>query len=503
MKPLNANSQSCDPISSNCVIWGGPDIECIKLCKGDTVTEVVYKLATELCLVMDTLDITNYNEALSCFNITSCGPKDFEALINFLIARICQLEACNPDCVDPCTSALAGTPGRTVTSSATGISGCPDCTIIVAKCFQFKNQFGDTVTEMQLIDYVVSIGNYICSIAGQIATINTILAAYNVRITALELAPAPVFTLPEFVPVCVLPAVTTPIDVILQALEAQFCALRSATGTPDQIYQAIAFQCSNLNNSPTLGISGGTMGGLTGWVNSPSTLADSITNMWLTICDLRSAVATIQVNCCPSGCEGISIDMQITLVGANLTLFFTGTIPAGFVNCVPTGTLFKIQDSLGNFINTNVDILSNLNNPAGVSISLTATPVDFTQNLTITATPCFTNASTGVTCESCLEGYYNNIAVCPALVLTPTATDFLFSSTITTTGNYTIEVWDSTATVLLDSYSEVVVAPGVFTGTIGSLTASTEYKVRLTITIGSSTTTCPYYSVTTLSEPLP
>ena len=502
MKPLNANSQSCDPISSNCVIWGGPDIEYIKLCKGDTVTEVVYKLATELCLVMDTLDITNYNKALSCFNITSCGPKDFEALINFLITRLCALEQC-ANCVPDCTTAVAGTPGRSVTFSNTGISGCPDCTIVVAKCFQFKNQFGDTVTEMQLIDYVVSIGNYICSMAGQIATINTVLASYNVRITTLELAPAPVFTLPEFVPVCVLPAVTTPIDVILQALEAQFCALRSATGTPDQIYQSIVYQCANLNNSPTLGMSNGTMGGLLGWVNSPSTLADSITNMWLTICDLRSAVSTIQVNCCPSGCQDISLDMQITLIGSNLTLFFTGTIPAGFANCVPTGTQFRIQDSLGNFINTNVDIITNLNNPLGVTIGLFATPVDYTQNLTITATPCFKNATTGVTCESCLEGFYNNIAVCPALVIIPTSTDFLFSAAVTTTGDYTIEVWDSTALILIDSYNEVVVAPGTFTGTIGSLTASTEYKVRLTILIGESTTTCPFYSVTTLSEPLP
>jgi len=47
MKPLNYSSENCDPISSNCVIWQGPDIDCIDLCKGDTVSEVIYKLATE------------------------------------------------------------------------------------------------------------------------------------------------------------------------------------------------------------------------------------------------------------------------------------------------------------------------------------------------------------------------------------------------------------------------------------------------------------------------
>ena len=52
MKPTNIYKHGCDPISSNCVIWQGPDIECINLCKWDSVSDVVYKLAQELCTVM-------------------------------------------------------------------------------------------------------------------------------------------------------------------------------------------------------------------------------------------------------------------------------------------------------------------------------------------------------------------------------------------------------------------------------------------------------------------
>ena len=55
MLPINnKDSMPCTPISSNCVIWQGPDIECINLCNGDTVSQVVYKLATELCTLIDT-----------------------------------------------------------------------------------------------------------------------------------------------------------------------------------------------------------------------------------------------------------------------------------------------------------------------------------------------------------------------------------------------------------------------------------------------------------------
>jgi hypothetical protein len=111
MKPLNNDNPGCNPISSNCVIWQGPDIPCIKLCKGDTVSDTVYKLATELCNIIDQLDVTTYD--LSCLNIVDCDPKDFHALIQLLIDRICALNEC-----------CAGT-GTTTRTGA-----CPDDCIV-------------------------------------------------------------------------------------------------------------------------------------------------------------------------------------------------------------------------------------------------------------------------------------------------------------------------------------------------------------------------------------
>ena len=67
MKPLNLDNKPCSPISSNCVLWQGPDIPCINLCKGDTVSDVVAALAEELCCVLTILDINSYD--LSCFNM--------------------------------------------------------------------------------------------------------------------------------------------------------------------------------------------------------------------------------------------------------------------------------------------------------------------------------------------------------------------------------------------------------------------------------------------------
>ena len=36
-----AKDRGCNPVSSNCVVWQGPDLACIDLCKGDTVSNVV------------------------------------------------------------------------------------------------------------------------------------------------------------------------------------------------------------------------------------------------------------------------------------------------------------------------------------------------------------------------------------------------------------------------------------------------------------------------------
>ena len=70
MKPLNSSSESCVHTTSNCVIWQGPDIPCLDLCKGDTISDVVYKLATEFCEITDSLKVDAYD--LSCFNLVSC-----------------------------------------------------------------------------------------------------------------------------------------------------------------------------------------------------------------------------------------------------------------------------------------------------------------------------------------------------------------------------------------------------------------------------------------------
>jgi hypothetical protein len=280
MKPLNLDNRPCSPISSNCVIWQGPTISCINLCTGDTISDVVSNLATELCTLLDQTNVTNYD--LTCLGITACGPKDFQALIQLLIDKICELQ---------------GTPVPDIKSN-----GCPDCLVSVAPCFVENGQ-----TTMQLIDYVQMIANKICDLIESIADLQQQIDSLDIRVTILEETPPPSFTLPSIAVDCTLSdgiivggnAYT--IDLILNALVNDdtygYCALLGATGLPADIISAVSGACIT-STTPTLSNAPTPYGTeyLGSWVNTPTTVADAITNIWIVLCDIYDYLQSPTLN---------------------------------------------------------------------------------------------------------------------------------------------------------------------------------------------------------------
>jgi hypothetical protein len=270
MKPLNLDNSPCSPTSSNCVIWQGPDLGCIKLCKGDTISDVVAKLATELCTILDQLNVDNYD--LTCFNSSACPPVDFQALIQFLIDHICALEGITPS-TNPSTST------------------CPDCVVSIAPCFVIGTQ-----TTMQLTDYVQMIGERVCELITDITGLQLQINNIDARVTVLENTPTAVFTLPSIIVNCTLSSSVVggsayPIDTVLNALINDptngYCSLIDATGIGADLFSAVSSQCIT-SSSPTLSNAPTPFGTeyMGTWVNTPTTVADSITNLWIVICDM-------------------------------------------------------------------------------------------------------------------------------------------------------------------------------------------------------------------------
>lgn len=499
MKPLNLNTTGCDPISSNCVIWQGPDIPCIHLCKGDTVSDVVFKLATELCEVLDVLDVSTYDLPSACFNNQACNPSDFHALIQLIIYKICCLESGDEvSCENAAGTARVSSSSERLLTDSTGT--CPDCYVTIAKCFQYTNEFGDLVESMKLDDYARTIGNKVCDLVNQITNITYTVNDLDLRVTALENTPAPTIALPTVTPVCVIsPAVPIDMNIVLSALEQQFCALVSVTGSPNNISNSIAKQCIGLNSSDALGPYGGTMAALSGWITTANTLAASMNNMWLTICDLRAAVQNIKTNCCPSGCDGIEINLSATLSASDLRIFMNGTLPAGFTDCAPTGNIFKITDGYGASISAPISVVTYINDPVGITLNLGVTPLNLLTNITISSDVCLTDGSN--TCQFCITYTVMNINSCPTLTVIP---DPVTGTTATATftpyfvpGTYTLEVWNSDFTALVFSITQYLTTYATVSLTISGLTPGTTYQTRLVIDAGGNVTNCPYATFTT------
>ena len=268
MKPLNLDNSPCSPMSSNCVIWQGPDIPCIKLCKGDTISDIVNKLAIELCTIIETMNVGNYD--LTCFNAVGCPPSNFQALIQYLIDEICRQNEI----------IING-------SSSGSSSSCPDCVVSVAPCFVTGNQ-----TSMQLVDYVNMIANKICTLITQITDLQNQINDLDTRVTILENTPPGTYTLPDILTGCLATAVgasSAAINLVLDALVNDpgtgYCALIGSLGLPVDINAAIAAQC--ITDSSTSLVYGTPMGtAYPTWESSPNTLSESFIDVWLSVCDI-------------------------------------------------------------------------------------------------------------------------------------------------------------------------------------------------------------------------
>jgi len=352
MRPLNLDNSPCTPTSSNCVIWAGPNIPCIKLCTGDTVSDVVFKLATELCTLLDQTNVTMYD--ISCFNLAACPPTTFDQLIQLLIDKICALENITPTTTTTTTTSTTS-PGKSTVVS--------DYLLTAAPCLG-----GGTVG---LVDYVNMIAAKICDIITEITIINAGINSLDIRVTALETAPVPSFVIPSFILSCdigtIIPVLasgsTQDIDIVLERfINEEWCPYKATFGTYTDLSNAVISQCI-LGTDDALAIqytSPGTQMQVAypAYVASPTTVAEAINNIWIALCDVRNAgkatttvTAGNNVTVTPStsvvGSDSVTdytIDALATVVvgGTNVTVTPSGPVAGVTTYTVDTPSLGAI-----------------------------------------------------------------------------------------------------------------------------------------------------------------
>ena len=390
MPPIssNINKETCSPISSNCIVWQGPDLKCIDVCTGQPLSETVYNVAMKVCELQSQLDLSDLD--LKCIiDICIACPqpqKTLAIVLQLIIDKVCDLQ----DIIDTLTTA----------------STTSDPLVRMATCFQYTDpSTGDLVKDLPHTQYTKRIGVEVCNLANQITGILLDITnlqdqvdALDVRVTILENQ-----TLPEVTLTCINPGLQ-PMDDAIEAIEADYCSLKGVLGSNTDVAAIAGAEPTTLpvmslvNPATAL------------WSTASANAAESLEKMWLAINDLRSAVKLIQDNCCKITCEDILIDfdVEVNVQDDELTLFFLpkSFLPTGFADCNTTlGTKFIITDTAGHesyfYIKLREDVFDD---PTvlqdGYVLSIPGA-IDPTLGMTITSDACVTDGST--TCVKCVH----------------------------------------------------------------------------------------------------
>lgn len=182
--------------------------------------------------------------------------------------------------------ALQDAQTTSTTTTTQTIKTTSDTLVTVAPCFVV----GST-TVMPVSEYAQAMGTKICDLITQIATINLQINDLDIRVTALETAPIPTFTLPSFTINCPINSLISGnsygIDVVLEEfINDVWCGFYAATGSTTDLLSAVAAQCilgtdfTKVNPAATYAMQYPT------WIQPASTIADVINNLWIVLCDI-------------------------------------------------------------------------------------------------------------------------------------------------------------------------------------------------------------------------
>ena len=374
MLPTKSNSSGsgCVPNSSDCIIWQGPNIPCINLCTGDSITDVTYKIAEKLCAVQSTFSLSSLQLGdLATFCTTIAGPPtgDNKTLLNVLDYIVKKL-----DCVNDKVDAI---PAPTTPQQ-------PNIELPV--CLRYVSG-GVPVNSLVHSAATLHIANEFCLLKSAVDTNTRDIAANTIKIIELEKTIKTGGQLPLVTPNCAhtnIPAnVPVAMNLLLDVLEAEMCDIKKQVGSDNDISGAtnlttVTQLCPNTNNfdsSPALSRSGTMLGAYApfGW-NSPVTnLAESLQNLWITVLDMRCVINDLKACCGQVSCSDFTLDYTVTadVNRQTLTISFANTrLPStGFSN--GTGEekpYIEITDGITTIKYSTFDFVSAVTNNLTVSI---------------------------------------------------------------------------------------------------------------------------------------
>jgi len=263
MIPSNSNNKAgCDPISSNCVIWQGPDLTCVDVCHGDTVSDVVANLCTELALLISAdgtgVDVDVMNTSLLTGPPSTTLTELIQQIIDNLVTESTKVADSGLTCAETslCESNVPGCLQKNAGSPVLGTSA-----------------------------YLEFLGSEVCELTSDLSQLaKGAVTANTNNITQLQ---SDQYETPKIYTSSIgTPSSLQSIDTVLQKFELEYSLLKNALNTPTALYGGVSAQGTMLPLDPA---------GWQGAYNfSPTTVAHTVENLWSVIKDLRSKVTTLE-----------------------------------------------------------------------------------------------------------------------------------------------------------------------------------------------------------------
>jgi hypothetical protein len=372
--------------SSNTTLWDGPQIDCLKLCKGDTVTDVQYKAALLICTLQQQLDLSDLDVKSLFSSCAQCPDpeKELGVILQALINKVYELEK---------------------KKAGAGVATEPILTITT--CLREADANGDTPTEEKHSLYTARIGRKLCSALASLSNMQSMVSSLANDVTGLDTRVSSLESAADQI---------TPIKIRVGKLEVYKQELEDVLGSNNELAMILSEECQgNGPNGEVVGLSDGAAI----YMGNSGSAAESIKKLWQLVCDLRSAVKVMQDNCCKITCDDIFIDFDVKFVGGDRTklqLFFAvkSSIPNGFTDVKPIGNQLTITDGLGSVYVTYIKLAEAVQDVDGILVDLELTALDPTTKLTfemdaalksdnLTCVKCVTKeiSAGGPTCDFC------------------------------------------------------------------------------------------------------
>jgi hypothetical protein len=367
-----SNTNGCTPISSNCVIWQGPDIPCINICNGATVSDVVAMLAQEVCNAGEAFtnvidddrpdDGTRSNPLVQPAGMSSSRSARNSISIDGIVQKCLATEnGRNAESVQELLQWMVDKMCSTNGSGGTSRSAedvcefAKSCTLPLPDCAKYMRGGsagadgeivgGTEVTEEVLYDsltnsgWIITMGNYICGLRSSITSLQNQVNNHERRITALERGTSVGTNTVSQIridnngnPIAV-PRKTTNVNAngaeeiiskylrpgkitaggLALLVEKMSWDLQRVTGNPVELRSAIGYAQQGLSASDKLN-GAGKMSDIQGFIQNVRTVAQSLQNLWITANDMRAAVSDLKAAATSSTCKDIKFSCNASIV---------------------------------------------------------------------------------------------------------------------------------------------------------------------------------------------